>query len=69
MLTDIELISIEHDFNNIEDVDYFNNSVKVNSFVMIDKYMKTDEYGPGINWTDGVKDDPIFVSVWKKTEK
>lgn len=66
MLADIELISIEHDFNNIEDLDYFNNSMKVNSFFMIDKYMKTDEYGPGIDWIDGVKDDPIFISVWKK---
>lgn len=33
---------------------------------MIDKLLKTDKFGPGMNWSDGLKTDPIFVSVWKR---
>lgn len=35
-------------------------------FTMVDKYLKTEQYGPGMMWSDGLKPDPIFVSVWKR---
>lgn len=66
MLENINLLSIEHDFNSEYDLNYFVNTMNKNGFKMIDKYMKNDKYGPGINWSDGVKTDPIFVSVWEK---
>lgn len=66
MLEKINLLSIEHDFNSEYDLNYFVNTMNKNGFRMIDKYMKKDKYGPGINWADGVKTDPIFVSVWNK---
>jgi hypothetical protein len=66
MLENINLLSIEHDFNSEYDLNYFINTMNKNGFRMIDKYMKNDKYGPGINWGDGVQTDPIFVSVWKK---
>ena len=37
-----------------------------NNFSIHDKYLKNDKYGPGNNWRDGVKTDPIFISVWNK---
>jgi hypothetical protein len=40
--------------------------METNGLKMVDKYMKTDKFGPGMNWTDGLRSDPIFVSVWKK---
>jgi len=30
-----------------------------------DIYLKNERYGPGMNWFDGLKSDPVFVSVWK----
>ena len=66
ILENITMLNIEHDFNSVEDLEYFYEKMKLNNFKMIDKYMKNDTYGPGINWTDGINSDPIFVSVWKK---
>jgi hypothetical protein len=66
ILENINLLSIEHDFNSEDDLIYFYTTMKKNGFSMIDKYMKNDKYGPGINWGDGINTDPIFVSVWKK---
>lgn len=66
ILTNITLLQIEHDFNSNEDLQYFNNTMLENGFIMKDKFLKTERYGPGMNWNDGVKTDPIFVSVWKK---
>ena len=66
ILEKIRLLNIEHDFNSNDDLEYFYNTMKLNNFKMVDKYMKNDTYGPGINWSDGLNTDPIFVSVWKK---
>jgi len=33
---------------------------------MKDMFLKNERYGPGINWSDGLNTDPVFVSVWKK---
>lgn len=66
LLDGIRLLNIEHDFNSNEDLAFFNNKMTENGFVMIDKFMKNDKYGPGIYWADGLKTDPIFVSVWEK---
>ena len=60
------MINIEHDFNSIEDLDYFYDVMKRNKFQIVDTYMKNDEYGPGMDWTEGVDTDDIFVSVWKR---
>lgn len=63
-LNQIKKIILEHDFNNKEDLNYYNNLMKKYKFKMIDKVMKKDV---GLeNWEDGVISDPIFVSVWKK---
>lgn len=66
ILENIRKLQIEHDFNSEEDLIFFNNTMNNNGFKMVDKFLKNEKYGPGINWADGVKTDPIFVSVWKK---
>lgn len=66
ILNNIKLINIEHDFNNEEDINYFYDIMKKNNFIMVDKMNKGEKYCPNINWGDGVKSDPIFISVWKK---
>lgn len=66
MLQNIKLLIIEHDFNSIDDINYFKNTMKNNGFILKDKFLKNDKYGPGINWSDGVKEDIIFLSVWTK---
>lgn len=66
LLDNITLLSIEHDFNSEEDINYFSNTLKEKGFIMADKFMKDQKYGPGISWKHGIKSDPIFVSVWKK---
>lgn len=38
--------------------------MKLNNFTIIDKILKKD-FGLE-NWKDGLKSDPIFVSVWSK---
>ena len=66
ILDKIELISIEHDFNSVDDLNFFLTTMQNKNFKMIDKYDKEDTFGPGLSWSDGVETDPIFVSVWKK---
>jgi FkbM family methyltransferase len=66
ILDKIELISIEHDFNSVDDLNFFITTMQNKNFKMIDKYDKEDTFGPGLRWSDGVETDPIFVSVWKK---
>lgn len=66
ILDDIRLLIIEHDFNSQNDLIYFYEKMKDNNFIMVDKFLKIYKYGPGMSWSDGVKTDPIFVSVWKK---
>ena len=67
ILNNIRTLIIEHDFNSNADLEYFSNRLLENHFNMVDSYGKNDQYGPGINWSDGVNTDPIFVSVWKRT--
>ena len=63
-LNQINLIIIEHDFNNINDLNFYNNLMKKYNFTLIDKTLKKEV---GLeNWPDGVLSDPIFVSIWKK---
>lgn len=66
ILENITLLQIEHDFNSNEDLYFFYNTMNNNGFKMVDKFLKNEQYGPGMNWGDGLKTDPIFVSVWKK---
>lgn len=66
ILDDIRLVIIEHDFNTEDDLCYFNTTLTQRGFTMSDSFLKNDPYGPGINWPDGLKTDPIFVSAWKK---
>ena len=66
ILDGIRLLIIEHDFNSMDDLKYFNDVMKSNQFSNKSNYLKSDKYGPGNNWGDGVIGDPIFVSVWEK---
>lgn len=66
ILIGIRLLQIEHDFNSQEDLDYFYKTMSSNNFRKSDVYLKTDKYGPGQRWSDGVLADPIFISVWEK---
>ena len=66
ILDGVELLQIEHDFHSQEDLILFYTIMEKNNFKMIDKLLKTDKFGPGMNWNDGIKTDPIFVSVWKR---
>ena len=66
ILDGIKLLIIEHDFNTEDDLCYFKKSMTQSGFIMKDMLLKTDRYGPGMNWHDGLNTDPIFVSVWKK---
>jgi hypothetical protein len=66
ILDGIKKLIIEHDFNSNSDLKYFNNVMTSKGFKMVDKYLKNDIYGPKMIWQDGVKTDPIFVSVWKR---
>ena len=69
ILIGIRLLQIEHDFNSQEDLDYFYKTMSSNSFRKIDVFFKTEKYGPGQGWVDGVQADPIFVSVWEKNSE
>ena len=66
ILDGIKLLIIEHDFNTEDDLCYFKKTMTQSGFTMKDMFLKTDRYGPGMNWCDGLNTDPIFVSVWKK---
>ena len=66
ILDNLRLLQIEHDFNNENDIKFFNNMMLSNSFTMVDKYLKTQKHGPGMAWDDGIEIDPIFVSIWKR---
>ena len=63
-LQQINLIILEHDFNNKEELEYFNELIKNNNFNLVDKILKKDV--GLLKWKDGILSDPIFVSVWKK---
>ena len=65
ILDNIRMIIIEHDFHTEDDYEYFKSTLKAKGFECKDVYSKTDEYGPGMQWPDGLQSDPIFVSVWK----
>lgn len=65
ILDNIKLLIIEHDFHSQHDLDFFKNHMKSKGFTLVDKYEKTQPLGPGMNWSDGVIGDEIFVSVWK----
>ena len=67
ILDDLRMIVIEHDFKTNEDYEYFQNTLLNKGFKCHDVYLKTETFGPGMNWADGLKTDPIFVSVWKKS--
>lgn len=66
ILNNIRTLIIEHDFNSNEDLQYFTTHLLEKQFTMVDSYAKEDRFGPGINWSDGVNTDPIFVSIWKR---
>ena len=64
ILKQIKLIILEHDFNSKQDLILYNNLMKKYNFKLIDKTLKKTV---GLeNWKEGIKDDPIFVSVWSK---
>ena len=62
----IKLIIIEHDFNDKEDLNYFKNLMFKNNLKKIHVHRKDESDGPGINWVDGIIEDPDFITVWKK---
>lgn len=66
ILDDIRLLIIEHDFNTEDDLCYFKKTMTERGFKMSDYFLKNERHGPGINWSDGLNTDPIFVSVWKR---
>ena len=66
ILDGINLLIIEHDFNTEDDLCYFKKTMTQSGFTMKDMFLKNERYGPGINWSDGLNTDPVFVSVWKK---
>ena len=66
ILDNIRLLIIEHDFNTDDDLHYFNEIMTNKGFRVNDAFLKEEKYGPGINWSDGLVTDPIFVSVWKR---
>jgi len=66
ILDGIRLLIIEHDFNYMDDLNYFYKIMKSNNYKIKSTYLKSDKYGPGNNWSDGVIGDNIFVSVWSK---
>lgn len=66
ILDGIRLLIIEHDFNSMDDLNYFYKIMKSNNYEISSTYLKNDKYGPGNNWSDGVVGDNIFVSVWSK---
>jgi hypothetical protein len=66
ILDNIKLLIIEHDFNTEDDLCYFKKTMTQSGFSMNDMFLKNERYGPGINWSDGLNTDPVFVSVWKK---
>ena len=64
ILNGIKLIIIEHDFNNKEELYYFYKLMSKYKFRLIDKITKKSV---GLEkWKDGILEDPIFVSVWRK---
>lgn len=63
-LKQINLIILEHDFNNENDLNIYNNLMKKYNFKLVDKILKKKINLE--NWADGVLSDPIFVSVWRK---
>ena len=66
ILDNIRLLIIEHDFKNIDDYEYFKYMMNDKNFKIVDKYFKGLKFAPDLNWIDGLKEDNIFVSVWKK---
>lgn len=66
MMDGIHTVIIEHDFNNEDDIAYFNSCMAEHNLVNVGKFMKTSTYGLGLQWRDGVRTDPVFVSAWKK---
>jgi len=66
LLNGIRLVIIEHDFNTLEDLEYFYNTMNDYRFKLSCNYLKTFKYGPGMDWIDGLKEDPIFASAWTR---
>jgi FkbM family methyltransferase len=65
-LDKINLIILEHDFDNNDDLKWFKNKMKDKNFRITDKLLKGTPNCPSINWKEGLKNDKIFVSVWEK---
>jgi len=72
ILNNIRLLQIEHDFqpNGVEGLEYFKKTMIENGFKMTDKFLKGKKYYgtsmPGLRWEDGLRSDPVFVSVWTR---
>lgn len=66
ILDTIQIILIEHDHKDAKQAESFEQVVRSRGFEMIDALLKTDPLGPGETWSDGVSDDPVFVSAWRR---
>jgi hypothetical protein len=66
MLNGIRTFIIEHDFKNPHDYEYFLDEMLSRDFTVKYVYNKIDTFGPGMDWPDGLPNDPVFVSVWTK---
>ena len=67
MLHGVSKIILEHDFLNRDQMSAFYEQMEQERFTCVCKYLKTSAFAPGMDWPDGVKEDPVFVSVWKRT--
>ena len=68
MLNNITKIILEHDFLSENDWLTFVALMMRNNYTCDVVYYKNDKFGPGIKWVDGVRTDPVFVSLWRKTK-
>jgi hypothetical protein len=68
LMDGVHTLIIEHDFHSAEDLAYFYACMHERGMALAGTYMKTDAYAPGMQWRDGVRTDPVFVSAWKKEQ-
>ena len=67
MLHGVSKIILEHDFLSRDQISAFYAKMVETNFTCVCKYLKTSAFAPGMDWPDGIKEDPVFVSVWRRT--
>ena len=64
-LNQINKVILEHDFRSKKDLNTFIYLMQKHGFTCVYKYPK--DFLMRMFWPDGIKDDPVFVSVWSKS--